>query len=89
MRELTFLKELILMKQVHQKGVIFLNEGFKFQIYVCNRCHDLLMMSINFSDIYISNIKNVDYCCTINWIIKSEAIKLLQNLDLTEKSRAL
>ena len=44
----------------------FLNEEFKFQAYVCNRCHDLLMMSINFSDIYISNIKNVDYCCTIN-----------------------
>ena len=69
--------------------LVFLNEGFKFQTCVCNRCHDLLMMSINFSDIYISNIKNVDYCCTINWIIKSEAIKLLQNIDLTEKSGAL
>ena len=25
----------------------FLNKGFKFQPYVCNRCHDLLMMSMN------------------------------------------
>ena len=24
----------------------FLNKGFKFQPYVCNRCHDLLMMSM-------------------------------------------
>ena len=23
----------------------FLNKGFKFQSYACNRCHDLLMMS--------------------------------------------
>ena len=24
----------------------FLNKGFKFQPYLCNRCHGLLMMSI-------------------------------------------
>ena len=31
----------------------FLNKRFKFQPYVCNRCHDLLMMSMNLSDIAI------------------------------------
>ena len=56
---------------------------------VCNRCHDLLMMSMTLSDIYILNIKNADYCCIINGISKSEAIKLLQNIDLTEKSGTL
>ena len=34
----------------------FLNKGFKFQPNVCNRCHDLLMMSVNLSDIAILNI---------------------------------
>ena len=29
----------------------FLNKGFKFQPYVCNRCHDFLMMSMNLNDI--------------------------------------
>ena len=29
----------------------FLNKGFKFQAYLCNRCHDLLMISVNLSDI--------------------------------------
>ena len=24
----------------------YLNKGFKFQPYVCKRCHDLLMMSM-------------------------------------------
>ena len=67
----------------------FWNKEFKFQTYVCNRCHDLLMMSMNLSDIYILNIKNVNYCFIINGISKSEAIKLLQNIDLTEKSRIL
>ena len=53
MIELLFQKELMLVKQVNQKCAIFfsigifLNKGFKFLLYVCNRCHDLLMMSMN------------------------------------------
>ena len=31
----------------------FLNKGFKFQSYVCNRSHNLLMMSMNLSNIAI------------------------------------
>ena len=52
MMELTFLKELILIKQVHQKCVIFVTIGiflekvFKFRREVCNGCHDVLTMSI-------------------------------------------
>ena len=41
------------------------------------------------SNICILNIKNADYCCIINRISKSEAIKLLQNIDLIENSGAL
>ena len=42
-------------------------------------------MSINLSDIGILNIKVSDYCRIISLISKNEAIKLLQNADLTEK----
>ena len=58
----------------------FLNKGFKFQKYVCNRCHDLLMTSMNLSNIAILKIKNADYCCIISGINKSEAIELLQSI---------
>ena len=63
----------------------FLNKGFKFQTYVCNRCHDLLMMSVNLCNIAILKIKNANYCCIISGISKSAVIKLLQNIELTEK----
>ena len=53
----------------------FLNKGFKIQPNVCNRCYDLLMMSINLSDIVILNIKSVEYGCIISGISKREAIK--------------
>ena len=55
----------------------FLNYSFKFQPKVCNRCHDLLMMFINFSDIAILNIKGSDYRCIIKLISKNEAINIM------------
>ena len=67
----------------------FLSKGFKFQPYVCNRSHNLLMMSMNLSDIYILNIENADYCSIISGISKSKAINLLQNTYFTEESGTL
>ena len=61
----------------------FLSYSFKFQPNVCNRCHDLLMMSMNLSDIAILNIKGSDYRCIISLISRTEAINLIQNADLT------
>ena len=50
----------------------FLNKGFKFQPYLCNRCHDLLMMSMNLSDIAILKTKNTNYPCIITGISKND-----------------
>ena len=55
----------------------FLNYSFKFQPNVCNRCHDLLMMSMNLSGITILNIKGSDYHRIISLISKNEAINLM------------
>ena len=65
--ELTFLKELMLIKQ----------------------CHDLLMISMNLSDIAILNVKGSDYGCIISFISKNEAINLMQNADLTKKQNII
>ena len=87
--------ELMLIKQGHQKSVMFVtigilaqyfNYSLAFQPNVCNRCHDLLMMSVNLSEDAILNIKGSDYCCIIRLISKNKAISLMQNADLTEKS---
>ena len=67
----------------------FFYHSFKFQPNVCNRCHELLMTSANLSDIAILNIKSSDYGCIISLNGRNEAINLLQNADLTKKSRTL
>ena len=60
-----------------------------FQSYVCNKCNDLLMMSINLRDNAILNIKGSDYRCVISRISKGEAINVMQIIDLAGKSGAL
>ena len=44
---------------------------------------------MNLSDIAILNIEGSDYRCIISLISKNEAINLLENGDLTEKSGTL
>ena len=66
---------MILIKQLHQKSVIF----------VFNRCHDLLMMFINLSNIANLSIKGSDYGCIVSLISKDEAKMLIQNADLAQK----
>ena len=54
-----------------------LKKDFKFPLNVCNRCHDLLTMSVNISDIATFNINDSDYCCIISRISKNEAMNLM------------
>ena len=44
-------------------------------------CLDLTISAVNISDITIITAKNVDYCCIIHSISKSEAINLLDVLE--------
>ena len=57
----------------------FLNKEFKFQPNTCNGRHDLVMMFMNLSDFAI-------FCCIMSRISKSEAINVMQNINLTKKA---
>ena len=55
----------------------FFNHGLKFQNFVYNRCHGLMMFCLNINIDFIA-VKEVDYYCIIHDISKSEAINLLK-----------
>ena len=57
-----------------------LNWSFRFQPVVCNRCHILLMMSINLSNIAILKIIGPDYCSFISLISRNKAINFCKTL---------
>ena len=46
-------------------------------------------IDISLTNVTALKIKNADYCCITIGISKSEALKLLQNIDLTKKSGTL
>ena len=60
----------------------FFNHRLKFQDSVWN---DLTMLSVNINHIAIITVKNIEYCCIIHKISKSEAINLLKNSDLEDR----
>ena len=39
----------------------FKNFGFKFELHVCSKCHDVLMTAYEFKSIAILNEKGVDF----------------------------
>ena len=86
--ELTFTKELMLIKQMNQKSVIFFTVGSfldiesRLQIYVSNGCHNLSMILINIDYVAILNINCIDYRSVVNKIDKNETANLLRNVNL-------
>ena len=94
MIEFTFLKELMLIRQVHQKSVMLFSIGISWIILLSfNQMSVADVWFINVCNpqwyCYILNIKGPDYHCIISLNNKNEAIKLLQNADLTKKSGTL
>ena len=53
---------------------------FRFQLFLSNGCHNLLMISTDINSVAILYIHGVDYRCTIVGISKSKAINLLKML---------
>ena len=64
---------------MHDLPLLALNHGLRFQNSICNSCHGLKFFCLNVSDITIITVTNLDYCCIIHNISKSEVIKLLEN----------
>ena len=57
---------------------------YKYELHVCNGCHDLSMVVYDGKDFMILNIKGVDYSSAFN-MSKSDAINLLNNSWLDNK----
>ena len=59
----------------------FLPIGFNFQPNACNRCLDVLMMSLNLNSIVILNINGAEYRCIINGTSRSKVVNLVKKVE--------
>ena len=84
-------KELMLIKQVHQKNVSFVtilffkDVGFKFEEHVCKRCHELLTMAYLLENIAILGTTGATFRCILWGISKIEGLKRLKISVLEDK----
>ena len=52
----------------------YFNNGFKYQPYVCNRCHDFSMTVQSLNDFFILTVKNIDYRVYIDTVDKKNLL---------------
>ena len=57
----------------------YFKDGFKFELHVCNKCHDVLMTAYELKNIAISTVKGVDYRCILQGVSKNGAVNILNN----------
>ena len=65
--------------------------GFKYECnsiepFFCNGCHGLMQKAMNFNDFAIVSIKGSDYKINFWYMSKDDAINILKNSNLNEKS---
>ena len=67
----------------------FLHKIFRHEPYLCNGCHDLMQKAMNFNDVAIVSVKGSDYRIHFWYMSKNDAINIMKNSNLNEKSGSL
>ena len=63
----------------------FKDVGFKFEEYVCNRCHDLLTMAYSSKNIAILSAKGATFRCILWGISRNQGLRRLNSSVLENK----
>ena len=69
-----------------------LDKSFNYEPYVCNGCHDLMQEAMNFNDVAIVaivSVKESDYRIYFWYMTKNDAINIMKNSNLNDKSGLL
>ena len=62
---------------------------WRYQPYLCNRCHDLIQKAIGFNNIAIVYIKGSAYRIHFWYMSKDDAINIMTNSNLVDKRGVL
>ena len=60
----------------------FENVGFRFELHVYNKCHDVFMTAYELRNIAILNVQGIDFRCILWGISKEETANRLNNYVL-------
>ena len=63
----------------------FKDFGFKFEPYVCNKFHNVLMTAYKLENIAILSVKRIDFRCILWHISRDEAVNRLNDSVLEDE----
>ena len=66
----------------------FKDVGFKFELHVCNKCHDVLITAYEFKNIATLSVKGADFRCTF-WGIRWDKVVNRLNNSVLEDNECL
>ena len=66
----------------------FLDKNYTYKPYLCNSCHNLLQKAMNFN-VAIVSVKGSDYRIYFWYMSKNDAITMMKNFHLNQKSGLL
>ena len=67
----------------------FKNIGFKYQIYLCNGCHDLMQKAMSFNNVAAIYIKGNAYRINFWYMSTNDAINIMNGSNLVDKRGVL
>ena len=62
---------------------------FKYELYLCNGCHDLMQKAMGFNNIAIAYIKENTYRIHFWYMSKDDAINMMTGSNLVDKRGVL
>ena len=68
---------------------IFLDKNYIYELCLCNGCDDLMQKAMNFNNVAIVSIKGNDYRIQFWYMNKDDAISIMNNSSLNEKTELL
>ena len=69
--------------------MVFFKRNFNYEPYLGNGCHDLMQKALNIDDVAIVSIKGNDHRSHYSYMSKNDAIGLMNNSSLNEKTGLL
>ena len=67
----------------------FKDIGYKYELYLCNGCHDLMQKAIRYNDVVIIYVKGSAFRIHFWYMSKDDAITVMNNSNLVDKRGVL
>ena len=67
----------------------FKDVGFKYELYLCSDCHDLMQKAMSFNNVTLVYVKESAYRINFGYMSKDDAINIMNDSNLIDEMGVL